>query len=240
VIRGGQIMKTKYSIWEVFRFHIKDIVEQNKSFIFYIFIIFAFSTGILNVVTVLFPRYIIDAIVVQNIDELFLWVFIYGVSLLVLMLLSTITRNIFSGNAMAIKFLQGRSFYKKYRNVSYRYLEDPTFQAKRSTALDTLGNNDSGYEGTLRSLFRLFPQFLTVIGLTILLGMFRPIIIIVALLLSLLQYQFDLKGKKYKFAQRDELNERERKANYFFRTGHDFTFGKDIRINQIQKQFLKY
>lgn len=231
-------MKTKYSIWEVFKFHIKGIKETNKSFIFYIFIIYAFSAGILSIVTVLFPRYIIDAIVVQNTDDLFLWIIIYGCSILVLMLLSAITQNIFSGNATAIKFLQARIFFKKYRHVSYRYLEDPTFQAKRSTALDTLGNNDSGYEGTLRSLFRLFPQILTVIGLTILLGLFRPIIVIVALVLSLLQYQFDLKGKKYKFEHRDELNERERKANYFFRTGHDFSFGKDIRINQIQKQFL--
>lgn len=232
-------MKTKYSIWKVFKFHIKFIIESNKSFIFYIFIIFAFSSGILNVVTVLFPRYIIDAIVVQNIDKLFLWIFIYGFSILVLMLLSTISRNIFSGNVMAIKFLQARVFFKKYRYVSYRYLEDPTFQAKRSTALwAALGNNDMGYEGTLRSLFRLFPQILTVIGLTILLGLFRPIIVIVALLLSLLQYQFDLRGKKYKFKHRDEINELERKANYFFRTGHDFSFGKDIRINQIQKQFL--
>ncbi|BCR35221.1 ABC transporter ATP-binding protein [Mariniplasma anaerobium] len=232
-------MKTKYSIWEVFKFQIKGILEANKSFIFYIFIIYAFSAGILNVVTVLFPRYIIDAIVVQNINDLFLWIFIYGFSILVLMLLSTISQNIFSGNATAIKFLQARIFFKKYRHVSYRYLEDPTFQAKRSTALwASLGNNDSGYEGTLRSLFRLFPQILTVIGLTILLGLFRPIIVIVALLLSLLQYQFDLRGKKYKFEHRDELNELERKANYFFLTGHDFSFGKDIRINQIQEQFF--
>ncbi|MDA3932353.1 MAG: ABC transporter ATP-binding protein [Tenericutes bacterium] len=231
-------MKTKYSTWEVFKFHIKGIKESKKNFIFIIFIIYALSTGILNIVTVLFPRYIIDAIVVQNIDNLFLWIFIYGISILVLMLLSTITRNIFSGNAMAIKFAQFGVFFKKYRHVSYRYLEGPTFQAKRSTALWALGNNDIGYEGTLRSLFRLFPQILTVIGLTILLGLFRPIIVIVALVLSLLQYQFDLRGKKYKFKHRDELNERERKAGYFFRTGHDFSFGKDIRINQIQKQFL--
>lgn len=231
-------MKTKYTVWEVFKFHIKGIKESKKSFIFYIFILYAFSTGLLNVVTVLFPRYIIDAIVVQNINYLFLWVVIYGSSILVLMLVSSIAQNIFSGNAMAIKFLQGRAFFKKYRHVSYRYLEDPTFQAKRSTALWALGNNDSGYEGTLRSLFRLFPQILTVIGLTVLLGLFRPIIVVVALLLSLLQYQFDLRGKKYKFEHRDELNESERKANYFFRTGHDFSFGKDIRINQIQKQFL--
>ena len=231
-------MKTKYSIWEVLKFHIKGIIELKKSFIFSIFIIYAFSTGILNIITVLFPRYIIDAIVVQNINDLFLWIIIYGFSILVLMLLSTISQNIFSGNAMAIKFLQGRVFFHKYRHVSYRYLEDPTFQAKRSTALWALGNNDSGYEGTLRSLFRLFPQILTVIGLTILLGLFNPIIVVVALLLSLLQYKFDLKGKKYKFEHRDELNERERKANYFFRTGHDFSYGKDIRINQIQKQFF--
>ena len=199
-------MKTKYSIWEVLKFHIKGIIESNKSFVFYIFIIYAFSTGILNVVTVLFPRYIIDAIVVQNIDILFLWITIYGSSILVLMLLSTISQNIFSGNAMAIKFLQSRAFFKKYRHVSYRYLEDPTFQAKRSTALwAALGNNDMGYEGTLRSLFKLFPQILTVIGLTVLLGLFRPIIVIVALLLSLLQYRFDLRGKKYKFEQNVHL-----------------------------------
>lgn len=232
-------MKTKHSIWEVFRFHIKFIIESKKSFVFFIFIIFAVSSGILNVVTVLFPRYIIDAIVVQDIDKLLLWIFIYGFSILGLMLVSTIARNIFSGNVMAIKSLQARVFFKKYRHVSYRYLEDPTFQAKRSTALwAALGNNDMGYEGTLRSLFKLFPQILTVIGLTILLGLFSPIIVVVALLLSLLQYQFDLKGKKYKFKHRDEINELERKANYFFRTGHDFSFGKDIRINQIQKQFL--
>jgi ABC-type multidrug transport system fused ATPase/permease subunit len=231
-------MKTKYTIWEVFKFHIKEIIKLKKGFIFFIFIIYAFSTGILSIVTVLFPRFIIDAIVVKNIDNLFLWIFIYGSSMLVLMLLSSISQNIFSGHAMAIKFLQAKKFFKKYRHVSYRYLEDPTFQAKRSTALDALGNNDSGYEGTLRSLFRLFPQILTVIGLTILLGMFRPLIVIVALLLSILQYQFDLKGKKYKFEHRDELNELERKAKYFFRTGHDFSYGKDIRINQIQNQFL--
>ncbi len=70
------------------------------------------------------------------------------------------------------------------------------------------------------------------------LGLFRPIIVVVALVLSFLQYQFDLKGKKYKFENRDALRESERKAEYFFCTGHDFSYGKDIRINQIQNQFL--
>ena len=108
----------------------------------------------------------------------------------------------------------------------------------RSIALDAMGNNDSGYEGTLRSLFTLFPEILTIIGLTIMLGLFRPFIVIVALVLSFVQFQFDLRGKKYKFEHREELRESERKAEYFFRTGHDFSFGKDIRINQIQKQFF--
>ncbi|MBI9008622.1 MAG: ABC transporter ATP-binding protein [Tenericutes bacterium] len=232
-------MKTKYTTWEVFKYHINAIKESKKRFIFIIYILYAISAGILNIVTVLLPRYIIDAIVVQNINDLFLWITIYGFSILILMLLSSISLNIFSGNAMALKFLQGEVFFKKYRHVSYRYLEDPTFQAKRSTALwAALGNNDMGYEGTLRSLFRLFPQILTVIGLTIVLGLFQPVIVIVAFILSLLQYQFDLRGKKYKFNHRDELNESERKALYFFRTGHDFSYGKDIRINQIQKEFL--
>ncbi|MBU1145196.1 MAG: ABC transporter ATP-binding protein/permease [Firmicutes bacterium] len=231
-------MKTKYSIWEVLKFHVRGIKQENSSFLFYIFILFALSKGILTIVTVLFPRYIIDAIVIQNTNNLFLWISIYGFSMLILMVVSTITQNIFSGNAMAIHNLQGGIFFKKYRHVSYRYLEDPTFQAKRSTALwAAIGNNDSGYEGTLRSVFALLPEILSVIGLIILLGLFRPLIVVVALVLSFLQYQFDLKGKKYKFENRDELRERERKAEYFFCTGHDFSYGKDIRINQIQKQF---
>jgi len=216
----------------------KGIKDEKYGFLYYILFIQAVSLGMLNIVTVLFPRYIIDAIVIRNMNDLFLWIFIYGGSLLLLMTITTVLRNVFSGNAMAIHNLQHGIFNKKYRHVAYRYLEDPTFQAKRSTALDAIGNNDSGYEGTLRSLFRLFPQILTVIGLTILLGLFRPIIVVVALLLSFLQYQFDLKGKKYKFAHREELHERERKAEYFFVTGHDFSYGKDIRINQLQKQFL--
>ncbi len=139
-------MKTKHSTWEVLKFHISGIIQANSRFLFFVFILFAFSKGILNIVIVLLPRYIIDAIAIQNINNLFLWIFIYGFSMLVLMIASTITQNIFSGNAMAIHNLQGGIFFKKYRHVSYRYLEDPTFQAKRSTALwAAIGNNDSGY-----------------------------------------------------------------------------------------------
>jgi len=231
-------MKTKYSLWEVLKFHIQGIKQFKKKRIYVLFCTFAISSSILSIITVLFPRYIIDAIALQNTSDLFFWITVYCLSLFVLMQLTTITRSIFSGEAMSLHFLQGGVFFKKYRHVSYRYLEDPTFQAKRSTALNAMGNNDSGYEGTIRSLFSLFPQILTVIGLTIILGLFRPIIVIIALCLSLVQYRFDLKGKKYRFDNRDELRERERKAEYFFRTGHDFSFGKDIRMNQIQKQFL--
>lgn len=224
------------SFWRVIRYQIQVMIDMKKNYLFMIFLLYMVFFGLLPIVAVWFPRLIIDAIASGNQPRMFddiLWFCLFSV---ILSVGANLLEGIAIGNFLEMRLEQYSIYHKKYQDVSFQYLENPDFIAQRSSAMRTLSNNDEGFQGAYTLVFRLLPEIVSLIGFVAILGVFKPIIVIVAIGGGVIQYFISLKAKKMAFQERENVAEAERKANYFYEIGHDFVYGKDIRLYHMAEK----
>jgi ABC-type multidrug transport system fused ATPase/permease subunit len=228
--------KCHNSFWNVIQYQIKIMIDMKKNYLFLIYFLYMFLSGLLPIVAVWFPKLIIDAIASGNQARTFeyiLWFCLFSVSLSVG---ANLLEGIAIGNFLEMRLEQYSIYHKKYKDVSFQYLENPEFIAKRSSAMRTLSNNDEGFQGTYTLIFRVLPEIVSIIGFIIILGIFKPMIIFVAIGGGVIQYLITVRAKKMAFREREHLAEAERKANYYYEIGHDFIYGKDIRLYHMTEK----
>lgn len=231
--------KTKMSSWKVIKYQMKIIKNMKKGYIFLIYIMYMILWGLLPVLAVWFPSYIIDAIANGNLSQMSFFTIWFCLSAALLSIGAFLIEGIAIGNFLEMRLEQYSIYHSKYKDVSFQYLENSDFIAQRSSAMRTLSNNDEGFQGTYTLIFRLLPEIVSIIGFIIILGTFRPVIIFVAIGTALIQYWISVHSKKMSFLERENLAEAERKANYFYEIGHDFTYGKEIRLNHMTEKLQK-
>jgi len=214
------------------------ISEGKKKYLFIIFVLNAFVSGLLPVLAVLIPRYIIDSIAIQNLQKVVIYISIFCIASIVLSIISHLFKGIAFGDFLALRLNQFSLMFQKFRFAAYEVLENPSFQAKRSVASKTLSYGDEGFQGTYNMIYLLLPQFVTIIGYTVILGLFKPVIIVIAIAFSLLQFVVASKAKQLAFKEKEHVAEAEREAQYFYEVGHDFSYGKDIRIHEMKDELL--
>ena len=228
--------KSKISSCKVIKYQMKIIKDMKKSYVYLIYIMYMILSGLLPVSAVWFPRYIIDAIDLGNLTQMTYYTIWFCLSAVLLAIGSFLLEGIAIGNFLEMRLEQYSIYHSKYKDVSFQYLENSDFIAQRSSAMRTLSNNDEGFQGTYTLIFRLLPEIVSIIGFIIILGTFRPVIIFVAIGTALIQYLITIHSKKMSFQERENLAEAERKANYFYEIGHDFTYGKEIRLNHMTER----
>ncbi|MFD1267807.1 ABC transporter ATP-binding protein [Paenibacillus motobuensis] len=91
-----------------------------------------------------------------------------------------------------------------------------------------------GVEGTLHKLFQTPAKFVILIFNSIFIFNLSPIVFVVLCTSVLVSHFLYRKISKYSFSKAHELSRLDRKTNYYYNTTSDFSFGKDIRIFQIQ------
>ncbi len=229
---------SKYSYWKVVQFLYRFIHEEKRLILYPLYVLEPLAMGLIPIVMIVFPGKVIDAVANGNTHDLYVLTGIFGISVILLYTAHHVMNSIFNSELLALRFFAGKRFNAKYRFADYRYLEDPDFQAKRSTALQALRGGMVGFEGLYRYYLRILTGFISLAGLFYIVGIFNPWIILLAFILSIAQYYISLVAKKNSFKHRDDLNERERKAFYFFKIGHDFSYGKDIRIDQMDNALI--
>ncbi len=234
-------MNKSYSIWDVFKFHLKTFKEDNELFVLWLFLINMIIFGSIPLLSVIFPRYIIDAISENKLNKTLIIIGIYGVSLIILYSIRSIVSYAAQGYFSSSRMRRSINYSRKFRNASFWHLEDSNFHKKRNEAYEAMTGNFNGYQGTLNIVFNQLPELFAIIGFVVILGIFNPFIIVVALVCALLQYFITIYAKKYAIKQHEEYTERDRLAQYYFTLGQDPAYGKDIRINNWSKTlFDKY
>ena len=228
--------KCHNSFWNVIQYQIKIMIDMKKNYLFLIYLLYMFLSGLLPIVAIYFPRLIIDAIASDNQTRMFEYILWFSLLSVILSVGANLIEGIAIGNFLEMRLEQYSIYHKKYKDVSFQSLENPEFIAKRSSAMRTLSNNDEGFQGTYTLIFRLLPEIVSIIGFIIILGIFKPIIIIVAIGGGVIQYLITVQAKKMAFREREHLAEAERKANYYYEIGHDFIYGKDIRLYHMTEK----
>lgn len=127
----------------------------------------------------------------------------------------------------------------KLLTMDYKYTEDSKFFEEYDKALEA-GNNDmDGIEGVYGDLFELPAQVMGILGMFFLVGYLNPLILLclvghvaVTMWVSRLNY-------KSEYAAKEERAKANRRINYFYKTTHDFSYGKDIRIYHLKDRIMQ-
>ncbi len=138
---------------------------------------------------------------------------------------------------LRMHYLEGSM--KKLLTMDYKYSEDAGFYEKYDKALRAGDNNDEGIEGIYGKLFRLPAQIIGIIGMFFLVGSLNPIILVCLVLHVAVTMWVARQNYKREYASREERARADRRINYFYKTTHDFSYGKDIRIYHLKDRIMK-
>ncbi len=232
-------MKKELTMFDVFKFHVKTFREDKDSSLFLIYILHMIVSGSIPLVAVIMPRFIIDAISINDLNATVMYIFIFcGLTLFFHVSRIKLMYKA-EGKFVASRVRRGKVYVKKFRNASFLHLEDSNFHKKRNEAFNTMSSNFNGYQGTITLVFNQLPEIFAIVGFIVILGIFNPWIIVVALGCAILQFLLAVKAKKFAIANHEESTERDRLAQYYYRLAHDFSYGKDIRINDLSDSMTK-
>jgi ABC-type multidrug transport system fused ATPase/permease subunit len=215
------------------------IKEDRDSFMIVVFILNMIFTGSIPLVAVILPRYIIDAISSSQLNETLIYIALFGMISMILSVISIKLTAIANGKFAASRMRRSKMHNEKFRHVSMKHLESSDFHSKRAEASLALQYSTHGYQGTLSVVFKQLPEIFTIIGFIIILGLFNPWVIVIAFGCAIAQFFLALKSKQYAVDRYKSWSDRNRISGYYYGVTHDFSYGKDIRVNKLSNPLKK-
>ena len=148
-------------------------------------------------------------------------------------------RQVISVHNMRIRIHYLGDTFRKLTTMDYKYAEDSKFFEKNEKALNAGNNNNEGIEGMSNRLFQLPAKLITIIGMFLLAGTLNPWILLVLVIHVLVTMWVCRMSHNYSYSKKEEEAKASRKIDYYYKTTHDFSFGKDIRIYNFRDRILK-
>lgn len=231
----GNKQKRKYTTLQVLSRQLRLISEQKKQYLYVVYILNMLCAGILPFIAIFIPRIVIDALTKELSQEAIIKAIVLVLSISLVLSITTT----FFVNLRRAKFIELRTseFFKineRYLSIDYAHLEDPTFRDRIETAENALSNNVEGFEGAYHNLFEILPLIFSVILYSVLIGIFQPLIFIACIIGALVSILVNRTITKYVVKRKDDIARTRRRKNYFYNTCYDFSYGKDIRLYQLQ------
>lgn len=122
---------------------------------------------------------------------------------------------------------------KKCMEMDFKHTENPQTLNDLDNAWKAANNNVDGIEGIFHRIFSLFGSCFAFLGYASIVVTLSPLILLYLLANVLVTYFFTLKAKKYEYSRKDDVAMHQRKSNYIYNTMYDFSYGKDIRIYNL-------
>ena len=148
-------------------------------------------------------------------------------------------RQVISVHNMRIRIHYLGDTFRKLTTMDYKYTENAKFFEENERALNAANNNEEGIEGVSNRLFQLPAKIITIVGMFVLAGTLDPWILLVLILHVFVTMWVSRMSHNYSYSKKEEEAKASRKINYYYRTTHDFSFGKDIRIYNFRDRILK-
>lgn len=122
---------------------------------------------------------------------------------------------------------------KKCMDMDFKYTEDPKTLNDLNNAWKAADNNADGIEGVYHRIFSLLGSSFTFIGFISIVATLSPLVLLYLLTNVLITYFFTIKAKKYEYSRKDDVAAHRRKSTYIYDTMYNFSYGKDIRIYNL-------
>lgn len=127
----------------------------------------------------------------------------------------------------------------KLMTMDYKYVEDDAFWNENERALNAGNSNNSGIEGVYNRLFKLPAKLIGIVGMFVLAGMLSPFILVALILHVAVTMWASRQNHNYRYKRKDEHAKATRRISYYYKTTHDFSYGKDIRIYNFRERLMK-
>lgn len=210
--------------------------QENKSTGFLIFI-YAISQGILPVVLTLIPKTIIDYLRNNSsLKTITTATIVFCALCLVLSVMSVVATRRALINFMSLRINEFARVTRKYQLIDYAYLEDPKFRDYFETSLIALESDNRGFEAVLDNFMRIGPLFVTILSLSVLLSLFNPLVVVACICSAFITIFTNKMYGKYVAKRKEERAKTYRQKDYFSRIAYDFSYGKEIRVNNLQNK----
>lgn len=217
-----------------------SMLNKNTKYTGLYITLFALAGGILPVVASLIPKIIIDYLTNQSSSETVVKaiIFLSGASL-ILSVISAVFNRLASVDFMGLRLKEYTKVTRKYQLIDYKYLEDSKFRDYFETATIALDSDNRGFEGLLNNFLRICPLFITIIALAVLLSFFNLWIVLACLLSASITVLTNKIYGSYVSKRKEESSKKYRQKDYYSRLAYDFSYGKEIRVHNLEKKLSK-
>lgn len=220
-------------------FFIKFGWKHRKSYII-LNIVNQFLTGLLPLVTITMPKFIIDELLGGR--RLYAMICYLVVLLLAIFLnswlVTHINLQIFNQRCcVAAQF--SKYMHEKLANTDFRNLEDPQFFEMREKANKFLYGDWHGFSFVMESAFSIVGKLFTLTGIIVIVLTMNLYLMLVFLGIVFLSAFVDAKMKEKSHTLSMEAVHVERRWGYFTKILEDVSFSKEIRMNHISKWLIE-
>lgn len=195
--------------------------------------------AILSISLVVLPKFVIDAIFVQqNREQSLMWIAIVLASQFVLYMLKQVLFRLDYTNTQKTWHLYELKLANRMLHAKYEAVERQEFLDLREKAGRYVSGFGKGFGAVLRQGFEIFGQLVTLAGFATIIFTLNPIVIIA--LTAIVAIQTFLFNRGLKPIQNFQLEQSvvERRASYFNQKINDFQYGKEIRNYGLNNWFL--
>ena len=230
----------KISFGEMLKRLLKNISVHNKMIYIY-FIIYTIAASIYPFFSIILPKFLIDELSLgdmASIEKVLFIIFGYFVLTAVFGFLRAFIHDLTYPKITKLRIDYIRDIFDKIVSMDYKNVEDATFMEKNSRAMDATSSNGNGIEGIYHKLFETAPIFITILALAFFIGLLNIWILLGLLLNILITLWINKKVHNYQYNIKEKLAHAERRKKYYYKTTHDFDYGKDIRIYNFKDRIL--
>lgn len=148
------------------------------------------------------------------------------------------TANIAYGDIGRLRMDALGNMGKKLLTMEYKNVEDAKFYEENERAMSACESNNNGLEGIYQKLYGMGAGLVTMLVLIFLIGQLSLWLLTALVLHVGISVFTGYQIQKYQYSMKAELAHQERKKEYYSRTAHDFSYGKDIRIYNFRDGIL--
>src|SRR5690554_6290510 len=230
-------MKKKYPVLKTLKKVINENTSKNKSNYLF-FVLYTIIAGTYPLFAVFIPKLVIGELTnpVVNINYVIYIIVSFAILTALFGFFESYIYSIMYSRIMNIRIGLIINMFDKLNNLDYHYTEDPNFLDNNEDAFNATSNNENGFEGVSRRIFTLGSKIFTCIAYIIIIASLSYIVLLALLLSVIVSLLISIIIKKVRYAYKDKLANANRKIGYYSNTTHDFDFGKDIRLYNLQEQ----
>lgn len=229
--------KPSYSPINNVVFALKKTWENNKMLTICTFIN-ALVIVLLPLIATYLSKYVVE-LVSNDVhpDILIKYILILSLCILVIKLISNFTMAKIENLSYLHKFYYLVSSFSKTLNIDYDILESPEGQTMLQKAFSATSNNQSGTQQIFAEITNIVGNLIGLLTYSLLIISLSPLIVIVLVVLTLVNYFLNNFNNKWVHASKDQWVPIDRKLAYFEKKSSDPQAAKDIRIYNLSIWF---